>query len=84
MAAEAEGSMPMVRDSPALCWENGIGDGTTSRPTVADASLAHPVAIPPFSLAQSIHLIPSAVPGQEWASDQFRSLGSKRVSAGQQ
>lgn len=71
MAAEAEGTMPTVRDSPALCWKDGIGDGTTSRPTVADAFLAHPAAIPSFSLAQSINLILSAVPGQEWASDQF-------------
>lgn len=63
MAAEGEGNVPMVRDSAALCWKDGIGDGTTSRPTVADAFLAYPTAVPSFSLAQSIDLIPFAVPG---------------------
>lgn len=63
MAAEAEGNMPMVRDSPVLCWKGGIGDGTTSRPTVADAFLAYPIAVPSFSLAQSINLIPFAASG---------------------
>lgn len=53
MAAEAEGNMPMVRDSPVLCWKGGIGDGTTSRTTVADAFLAYPMLSLPSHLPKA-------------------------------